>query len=179
MKKCNFKIKKILIGCFSVLLAACALQYSPDSQAGQTYYYDLQGNLISAEEYEKLLRKLNRNKITTDTLSEELGSSPQVSTPDDAGQYPQSDESNNEEESSEEESRDKESSDEENEDENNEDWYRVEVSSETFVQAFRRDKDSENDSLVVPAYEYLRMDFGALDQEGLSFHLYGWGPVRF
>ncbi|UCD80845.1 MAG: hypothetical protein JSW26_05280 [Desulfobacterales bacterium] len=171
----KLRLENILVGCFSVLLATWMLAYSSNLQAGQTYYYDLKGNLISAEEYEKLLKKLKEKKNTTDTPSEASDSGSQVNAQDDTGHVELSTEAAN----SGEENSAEESTNEENEDEDNEAQYRVEVSSETFIRAFRRDTDSENDSLVLAGYEYLRMDLGALDQEGLSFHFYGWGRYDF
>jgi hypothetical protein len=175
MKKNKLRIKKIFAGCFSLFLATWVLQFNSDLQAGQTYYYDLQGNQISAEEYEKLLRKLNNKNNTSDSPREESDNSSESTAQSDSENNPQSDEAVNNEE----DSNDEESSDEEYEDEDSDAWYRVEVSSETLGLAYRRDTDNEDDSLVVPAFEYLRMDFGALDQEGLSFHLYGWGRYDF
>lgn len=52
-------------------------------------------------------------------------------------------------------------------------------SSETLVRVFERDTAEKEDALVVPAYEYLRLDAGALREKGLSFHLYGWGRADF
>lgn len=168
-------MKKFLIVCFSVSLAAWMVQYSPDLQAGQTYYYDLQGNQISADEYEKLLKKLNNQNHTSDSSTEESNNSSEGAARKDIENNPQPDEASN----TEDDINDEESSDEEYEDEDSEAWYRVEVSSETLALAFRRNTNNGDDSLVVPAYEYLRMDFGALDQQGLSFHLYGWGRYDF
>lgn len=51
----------------------------------------------------------------------------------------------------------------------------VQIASDTLVRVFERDTSKENDVLVVPVYEYLRLDAGALSTKGLSFHLYGWG----
>jgi len=170
MNKSKTGMKKFLAGCFSVLLMSWALPYSSDLQAGQTYYYDKHGNLISAEEYEKLRKELNGKKNVPDTQSEGSGSTSQTPGQEDGSHNKQQVEpKNSDDENSPEED------EEEDEEEDNEAQYRVEVSSETLFGAFRRDTDNEDDSLVVPAYEYLRMDFGALDQGGLSFHLYGWG----
>ncbi len=51
--------------------------------------------------------------------------------------------------------------------------------SETRVRVFERDTSDEDDALIVPAYEYLRLDAGNLGEKGLSFHLYGWGRIDF
>lgn len=53
------------------------------------------------------------------------------------------------------------------------------LDSETRVRVFERDTSEEDDALIVPAYEYLRLDAGNLKSRGLSFHLYGWGRVDF
>jgi hypothetical protein len=51
----------------------------------------------------------------------------------------------------------------------------VHVQSDTLVRVFERDTVSGTDQLVVPGYEYLQLDLGALQERGLSFHFYGWG----
>jgi hypothetical protein len=178
MNKSKSGMKKLLAGCFSVLLMSWALPYSSDLQAGQTYYYDKHGNLISAEEYEKLRKELNGKKNVPAVQSEESETSSQNPAQDDGSHNKQPVEpQTRDDEDSRAATDDDENSAEEDEDEeeDNEAQYRVEVSSETLSGAFRRDTDNEDDSLVVPVYEYLRMDFGALEQGGLSFHLYGWG----
>lgn len=53
----------------------------------------------------------------------------------------------------------------------------LQVSSETLVRVFERDTALRDDVRVAPAYEYLRLDAGALRSKGLSFHLYGWGRL--
>jgi hypothetical protein len=178
MNKSKSRLKKFLTGCFFMLLVTWALQYPFDLQAGKTYYYDTQGNLISAEEYEQLLKKLNGKKNKSNTHSEASGISSQTTDQEDSSSNGQQVEPEN----SDEENSDEKDSGEENEDEDNEDneaQYRVEVSSETLLRALRRDTVKGDDSLVVPAYEYLRLDLGTLDQAGLSLHMYGWGRYDF
>lgn len=170
MMKNKLRIKTILAGCFSLFLATLAVQHPSDLQAGQTYYYDMKGNLISAEEYERLLEKLNGKKNTSNISNQTSDGGSQNTVQDAAGPDAQPVGAKNS---------DEEISDEENEAEDSEVQYRVEVSSETLMRAFRRDTDNEDDSLVLPGYEYLRMDFGKLDQHGLSFHFYGWGRYDF
>jgi hypothetical protein len=51
----------------------------------------------------------------------------------------------------------------------------LKVASDTLVRVFERDTVGKDDVMVVPVYEYLRLDAGALSSKGLSFHLYGWG----
>jgi len=51
------------------------------------------------------------------------------------------------------------------------------VASQTLLRLFERDTAARDDVTVAPAYEYLRLDAGALSAKGLSFHLYGWGRL--
>lgn len=51
--------------------------------------------------------------------------------------------------------------------------------SDTILRAFERDTSTEKDAAVMPAYQYLQLDAGKLDDYGLSFHLYGWGRYDF
>ncbi len=53
------------------------------------------------------------------------------------------------------------------------------IQSETIVRGFERDTSSGSDEAVAPGYEYLQIDMGHLTEEGLSFHLYGWGRYDF
>lgn len=55
----------------------------------------------------------------------------------------------------------------------------VHLVSETILRGFERDTVAQDDALLLPAYEYLRADAGALEEEGLSIHLNGWGRVDF
>jgi len=47
--------------------------------------------------------------------------------------------------------------------------------SDTLLRGFERNTASGDDQLVLPGYEYLQFDVGALQEKGLSFHFYGWG----
>jgi hypothetical protein len=47
--------------------------------------------------------------------------------------------------------------------------------SDTLIRGFERDTASENDTLVMPFYEYLQVDMENAGAPGVSFHLYGWG----
>ena len=47
--------KKLFTGCVLVLIMTWALSDVSDLQAGKTYYYDAKGNLISEEEYRKIV----------------------------------------------------------------------------------------------------------------------------
>lgn len=49
------------------------------------------------------------------------------------------------------------------------------VESNTLVRYFERDTRKGDDEKVLPVYEYLRVAAGALEDKGLSVHLYGWG----
>jgi len=53
----------------------------------------------------------------------------------------------------------------------------VNLVSETILRGFERDTVEQDDATILPAYEYLRADVGALQEKGLSFHLNGWGRV--
>ncbi len=49
------------------------------------------------------------------------------------------------------------------------------IESDTIFRVFQRDTAAEEDAAVLPAYEYLQIDTGELEDYGVSFHLYGWG----
>ena len=51
----------------------------------------------------------------------------------------------------------------------------VHFESDTILQVFQRDIATDQDKTVLPGYEYLQLDAGALDDYGLAFHFYGWG----
>jgi hypothetical protein len=51
----------------------------------------------------------------------------------------------------------------------------IDIRSGTIVRGFERRVESGEDKLVLPVYEYLGVDYGDMEQGGLSFHLYGWG----
>jgi hypothetical protein len=53
--------------------------------------------------------------------------------------------------------------------------FEVRVDSETIIRHFERDDRDGDESHVRPAYEYLRIEFGELEEKGFSFHGYGWG----
>lgn len=53
----------------------------------------------------------------------------------------------------------------------------VAVRSDTLVRVTERDTLTEEGLMVIPAYEYLRLDAGVLSEKGVSFHLYAWGRV--
>jgi len=126
-----------------------------DLQAGQTYYYDTKGNRITEEEYRKIIEQINGQDEEPAVTEAEI------------------DDTSEEENTPESEEQD----DQDLEEDDLESLYQVELSSETIFRAFERDTDEEDDAAVVPAYEYLRFDIGALDQSGLSFHFYGWGRI--
>ncbi len=48
-------------------------------------------------------------------------------------------------------------------------------SSQTTLRAFQRDTSEGEDTLVIPIYEYMEMDFGDAEKGGWSVHAYGWG----
>lgn len=49
------------------------------------------------------------------------------------------------------------------------------LASDTLLRVFDREMPGSRSDLAVPAYEYLQVDAGSLNERGLSFHLYGWG----
>jgi hypothetical protein len=158
-------LKKLFAYCVLVLSVGWALTHFSDLHAGQIYYYDTKGNLISEEAYQVLVDKLNGGRNQSNTTGGQFGTTAQsadkeTSLPDDHQAEPEND-------------------DEELEADDIEAKYQVEFSSETIFRAFERDTDDEDDATVVPAYEYLRLDLGALDEGGLSFHFYGWGRYDF
>ncbi len=53
----------------------------------------------------------------------------------------------------------------------------VSFKSETLLRMMERDTDKGTDKTVLPAYEYVQADLGALGNENLSFHFYGWGRL--
>jgi hypothetical protein len=53
------------------------------------------------------------------------------------------------------------------------------VQSDVIVRSFERRIGPGTDQDVVPGYGYLQLDMGDLAEEGLSFHLYGWGRYDF
>ncbi|PLX93585.1 MAG: hypothetical protein C0619_04245 [Desulfuromonas sp.] len=48
------------------------------------------------------------------------------------------------------------------------------VTSETLFRSFERDTKSGSDELVLPGYEYLKLDVDRITNQSLSFHAYGW-----
>jgi hypothetical protein len=181
-KKSRIIFKKLLIGCVLVLLMTWILQNFSELHAGQTYYYDKQGNLISEEEYEKLIRKNNEQKDSSTAKGEGSEVSNQPAGEDSFVEKEQQLETEDGDEEIEEddiEPLSTEDGDEEMEEDDIEPLYQVEISSETIFRAFERDRGKQDDSVLVPAYQYLRLDLGALDEGGLSLHMYGWGRYDF
>lgn len=157
--------KKLFVDCVLVLSVALTLTHFSDLHAGQKYFYDTKGNLISEEAYKKLIKKLNGGQNKSITTEGQPGANAQTtdretSFSDDHQPEPEND-------------------NEEMEEDEIEALYQVEISSETIFRAFERDTDKQDDALVVPAYQYLRLDLGALDEGGLSLHISGWGRYDF
>jgi len=50
--------------------------------------------------------------------------------------------------------------------------------SETRLRGFERDTPEDDNSFMMPAYEYLQLDVSGAGIEGLSFHAYGWGRAN-
>jgi hypothetical protein len=55
----------------------------------------------------------------------------------------------------------------------------IRVQSDTLFRSMQRDIGDAKDKLVLPGYEYLRVDAGRLMDKGFSFHGYGWGRFDF
>ena len=166
MKKHDVWIYRLLTGCFLTILLPCLFPGMTDVQAGKTYYYDAGGNRISEEEYRKIVEQMSKQDEEPSVNNEEKVGSSKASGPTEADN--QTDDAAD------------------NEAEDIEALYRVEVSSETIFRAFERntdkntrDEDKKGDTLVVPGYQYLRLDLGALEQEGLSLHMFGWRRYDF
>jgi len=154
----NFYIPKlltgnVLAGCLLIILMPFIFPGISDLQAGQTYFYDAKGKLITEEAYRKIVEQID-------------GQVKEPSVKETAAADASEDEKSPESEESDDEAKDKDELGS---------LYQLEISSETIFGAFERDTDNQDDATVVPAYEYLRLDLGALDQGGLSLHLYGWG----
>jgi len=45
---------------------------------------------------------------------------------------------------------------------------------EAILSNFEREDDKGNSQLVMPIYEYMQVDYGQLETEGLALHLHGW-----
>lgn len=48
------------------------------------------------------------------------------------------------------------------------------LESQTIFSAFERENDKGESQQVLPIYEYMQIDYGYLESEGLSLHLHGW-----
>lgn len=51
----------------------------------------------------------------------------------------------------------------------------INFQSDTILRLLERDTTTDDSAAVVPLYEYLQADVGGSGEDGLSFHLYGWG----
>ena len=52
------------------------------------------------------------------------------------------------------------------------------IGSDTIIRRFERDTKTRGNLKMIPAYEYLQLDYGNLKTPGLSLHAYGWGRVN-
>jgi len=50
----------------------------------------------------------------------------------------------------------------------------LEVTSETIVRALQRNTSQSNDQLIIPLYQYARIDYGNDEKGSVAFHGYGW-----
>jgi hypothetical protein len=53
----------------------------------------------------------------------------------------------------------------------------ISIRSETMVRFFERNTRSKNDALIVPAYQFLEIDWGETGVNSLTFHANGWGRI--
>jgi hypothetical protein len=185
--------RKLLAVWVLVLLAMWILPDLSNLQAGKKYYYDTNGNLVSEEEYRKLVdqmrapdRKTPRKKEDTETVEspvEKNTQNPEKQAVENETVAEKPIEGEAEDVEKKAEAEDDEENDFEAED--TEVHYQAEVSSETIFRVFERDTvkssdgNKENNDLVTAAYQYLRLDLGALDEAGLSLHIHGWGRQDF
>ena len=51
---------------------------------------------------------------------------------------------------------------------------RLQFSSETILYSFERENQKGDSIQSMPLYEYMRMDYGDIDNIGLSLHAHGW-----
>lgn len=51
---------------------------------------------------------------------------------------------------------------------------RLQFSSETIIYSFERENQEGDSIQSMPLYEYMRMDYGDIDNIGLSLHIHGW-----
>ncbi len=183
--------KKLFLDSVLLLLVALTLTHFSELHAGQTYYYDSKGNLISEEEYEKLVRMNNGQKgsstakgegseVSNQPAGEDsfVGKEQQLETVDGDKEKEQQLETVDGDKEKEQQLA-TEDDEEEIEEDDIEALYQVEISSDTIFRAFERDRGKQDDDLLVPAYQYLRLDLGALDEGGLSLHMHGWGRYDF
>ncbi len=52
---------------------------------------------------------------------------------------------------------------------------RWDLRSETIITGYNRQDDTGNESLLIPAYQYLTIDYGHALDSGLTCHVQGWG----
>jgi hypothetical protein len=157
LNKHQLLLTNVLAGCLLTILMPCLFSGISDLQAGQVYYYDTKGNLITEEAYRKIVEQIGDQVEEPSVKKAETGpSSEDENTPESEEQDDQA-----------------------MEEDDVDSLYQVEISSETIFRAFERDTDKQDDATVVPAYQYLRFDLGALDEGGLSLHMYGWGRYDF
>lgn len=55
----------------------------------------------------------------------------------------------------------------------------VRMNSETIVRYFEQEWPTGETKRGIPAYEYVQLDVGQLDQDGVTGHAYGWGRYDF
>jgi hypothetical protein len=174
INKGKIMFKKLITGSILVLLITWILQDFSELHAGKRYYYDSEGNKISEQEYQKIIDPEGKQN----EKPPQKGEPPVVDDPP-AERTTLDDEKQSVQAAAEEED------DDDVDAEGVDVKYMAEVSSETIFRAFERDTvetlhgEKKDNSPALPAYQYLRLDFGALDQSGVSVHINGWGRYDF
>lgn len=187
LNKGKVMLKKVFTVFVLVLLTMWISPGLSNLEAGKKYYYDAKGNVISEEEYRKLVDPEGKTGKQPDQEREdtETAEPPAEKDVQDAEKPAVESETETQEEVAEEEAEAEDDDEDDIEAEAAEVKYRVEVSSETIFRVFERDTvetiegDKENNDLVTAAYQYMRLDLGALDDAGLSLHIHGWGRQDF
>jgi len=136
--------------------------------AGDTKYYDHNGNMISRETYEKLVENLIPKGNKETEIIKQSGSLLSIQEAEEAAAKKRREEMDQPPEP-----------DEENDNNDLDLPFQIEISSETLLSSLSRITGDNRDVLIAPLYQYIRLDMGTLDQEGFSFHMYGWGRNDF
>lgn len=141
-----------------VLLFILSASVVSNSSAGTKRYFDKHGTEITEEEY---LILTGRKKAP---VKKQTQPSPTVSPEATLSEKTGQEETVN---------KDKHSDADDGEDAG----IDLNIVSETILRGFERDIVPEGNSLVLPIYEYLSIDYGKSKTKGFSFHFQGWGRL--